>query len=486
MGLLSVFANFRIDSEERLLRMQDSFCSFYNEDVGKWVVNIRGPLKEEAGEFLSNRLGKKLELFELESKKGWFHDSRKMLNKINSDYVFFWIEDHLNINPKINIIKKITLEMKDNNVDSLWYTFFPYMKYYIDVKKKEEKYISWFDLDENSLQKIHKLKPDIYLISCASILNQNLFKKIIKFNDKRLAFKWPKETPFNFEKSYKDIHWLPFRCGILHHELFVAIDDDTPEPGSSLISRGLYPERKSRVEVGMQGNVRTLWPNKNLSVKANEYIKNVLKILLIKFSFMKALKPIYFHLKYIKTKLMIPLYLNKDKKVFLELGSGNKKGKNGWLTIDCRDKCDLFWDLNKGIPFPNESISKIYSSHFFEHLSYKEAQKLLDESLRVLIPGGKFLISVPNAKIYIDAYVKSNLDKEKFIVWNDAFNNTTKIDYINYIAYMDGVHKYMFDEENLLHILKAKGFNDVKLRVFDSQIDLKSRDYESIYAQGIK
>ena len=102
MGLLSVFANFRIDSKERLLRMRDSFDSFCDEDVDKWVVNIRGPLKEEAGEFLRNRLGEKLELFELESKKGWFHDSRKMLNKINSDYVFFWIEDHLNINPQIN------------------------------------------------------------------------------------------------------------------------------------------------------------------------------------------------------------------------------------------------------------------------------------------------------------------------------------------------------------------------------------------------
>tara|TARA_B100001013_G_C24445697_1_gene377502 strand:+ start:28 stop:633 length:606 start_codon:yes stop_codon:yes gene_type:complete len=201
---------------------------------------------------------------------------------------------------------------------------------------------------------------------------------------------------------------------------------------------------------------------------------------------MKALKPIYLQLKYLKTKLMIPLYLNKEKKIFIELGSGNKKGENGWLTIDCRDKCDLFWDLNNGIPFPKESISKIYSSHFFEHLNYREAQKLLDESLRVLIPGGKFLISVPNAKIYIEAYVKSSLDKEKFIVWNDAFNNTTKIDYINYIAYMDGVHKYMFDEENLLHILKTKGFKDVKLRQFDPQIDIKSRDYESIYAQGIK
>ena len=271
MGLLSVFANFRIDSEERLLRMQDSFWSFYEEDIDKWVINIRGDYKKEAGVFLKKKLANKLILFELESKKGWFKDSRKMLKYIESDYIFFWIEDHLKINKEKGMVINVVKEMKENNVDSVWYTFFPYMKYYIDVKKKEEKYISWFDMDENSLQKIHKLKPDSYLISCASILHQNLFKKIIKSNDKKLAVKWPKETPFNFEKSYKDIHWLPFRCGILHHELFAAIDDDTPDPGSSLISRGLYPERKSRAEVGMQGNVKTLGPK--IKVPAKIYIK---------------------------------------------------------------------------------------------------------------------------------------------------------------------------------------------------------------------
>ena len=111
---------------------------------------------------------------------------------------------------------------------------------------------------------------------------------------------------------------------------------------------------------------------------------------------------------------------------------------------------------------------------------------MLDECLRVLIAGGQFLISVPNAKIYIDAYVKLKLDEEIFITWEDAYNHTTSLDYINYIAYMDGVHKYMFDEENLLHILKSKGFHKVKLREFNSEIDMKSRDYESIYAQGIK
>ena len=95
MRLLSVFANFRIDSEERLLRMQDSFWSFYEEDIDQWVINIRGDYKKEAGDFLKENLGNELILFELESKMGWFNDSRKMLNAIDTDYVFFWIEDQM-------------------------------------------------------------------------------------------------------------------------------------------------------------------------------------------------------------------------------------------------------------------------------------------------------------------------------------------------------------------------------------------------------
>ena len=485
MELLSIFANFKIDSKERLLRMRDSFDSFCDEDVGKWVVNIRGPLKEEAGEFLRNRLGEKLELFELESKKGWFYDSRKMLKYIDSDYILFWVEDHLNINPKINIIKKITQEMKENNVDSLWYTFFPYMKNYINVKKKREEYISWFDLNENSLVKIHNLKPDLFLISCASILKQSLFKKIIQSNDRRVAVKWPKETPFNFEKSSKDIHWLPFRCGILNNELFVSIDDDTPEPGYSLISRGLYPERLSRSEVGMQGNVKTLGNNKRIFTKKR--IKNIIQMLLIKFPYLREkIRKIYFHYKHLETRYKVKNYLNKNKKILIELGSGNKKGENGWITIDYRDKCDLFWNLKKGVPFPNESVDMIYSSHLLEHLSYKEGQRLLAECLRVLVPNGVFSICVPNAKIYIEAYFSDNLDEKRFITERNAFNNTTAIDYINYMAYMDGEHKYMFDKENLIYILKAIGFRNVELREFNPKIDLEKRDHESIYAQGKK
>ena len=60
------------------------------------------------------------------------------------------------------------------------------------------------------------------------------------------------------------------------------------------------------------------------------------------------------------------------------------------------------------------------------------------------------------------------------------------LDQINYIAYMDGHHKYLFDEENLINTLLTAGFKFAQLRNFDSNLDSKGRDYESIYALAKK
>jgi predicted SAM-dependent methyltransferase len=178
--------------------------------------------------------------------------------------------------------------------------------------------------------------------------------------------------------------------------------------------------------------------------------------------------------------------LHTRKNIFLELGSGNKKGRNGWTTIDMKRNCDLYWDLRWGIPFPDNTVEKIYSSHFFEHLTFKEGQKFLRECMRVLAPGATFSICVPNARLYIEKYMDPNLHPELNFAYSPAHNNTTAIDWINYTAYMDGHHKYMFDEENLITILHNAGLDNPRLREFDESIDMMERDYESIYAVGEK
>jgi predicted SAM-dependent methyltransferase len=216
---------------------------------------------------------------------------------------------------------------------------------------------------------------------------------------------------------------------------------------------------------------------------AKDRLKSVLPSGLWRFS-----KKMYYSSLYKKTRGKVKEILKENKTVWLEIGAGDVKGKNGWTSMDINKACDLVWDLRNGIPFPDASIQKIYSSHLFEHLYYKDIESLLGECKRVLIPGGLFLICVPNARLYIEAYLNKD---EKF--WASipkphwpAYNKTTSIDYLNYMAYMDDEHKYMFDEENLLFILKKNGFEGVKTRPFDPAIDKKERDFESLYAQATK
>jgi predicted SAM-dependent methyltransferase len=190
----------------------------------------------------------------------------------------------------------------------------------------------------------------------------------------------------------------------------------------------------------------------------------------------------------IKTKIDINRVLGKNGEIKLEIGAGVKKGKNGWITLDIGYWADLIWDLRNGVPFPDGSVNKIYSSHLFEHLSYHEINGLLNECKRVLKKDGVFSICVPNARLYIDAYSTKNESfwKSQPSYYAPAYNATTRIDIVNYIAYMAGEHKYMFDEENLLHILSSAGFKNVRLRDLDPEIDDAARQYESIYAEGIK
>jgi len=195
------------------------------------------------------------------------------------------------------------------------------------------------------------------------------------------------------------------------------------------------------------------------------------------------IKKIIFFALQIISKFMGRRFL-KRKEIFLNVGAGNIKGVDNWITIDRQLKCDIIWDLRKGIPFPTNSVSKIYSHHFLEHLTYKECQKFLDECLRVLKIGGEFSVSVPNIRVHINAYLNSDMDK-KWFGYKPAYNNTTRIDHLNYAFYMDGHHKYMFDEENLIYILNTK-FNNAQIREFDPDIDNEEVRFASIYARATK
>ena len=188
-----------------------------------------------------------------------------------------------------------------------------------------------------------------------------------------------------------------------------------------------------------------------------------------------------------KNRRKIGELLSSDIPIKLEFGAGENRGICGWTYVDVNDNCDLTLDLKQSLPFPDNSVAMIYSSHLLEHFNYKNLLSFLKECLRILKPGGIFSAAVPNAKIYLDAYqTPEGFDPGIFCRHEPAFNYNSKIDYVNYMAYMDGHHKYMFDEENVLIILKKCGFINVRLREFDEMTDLEVRRFQTIYVNGKK
>ena len=179
--------------------------------------------------------------------------------------------------------------------------------------------------------------------------------------------------------------------------------------------------------------------------------------------------------------------VRKLEQVQLNIGSGSDDHKPGWITLDLYGAY-INYDLRKKFLLQNSSVQKIYSSHFFEHLPYSDIRKVLKECYRVLKKGGKIYIVVPNAKLYISAYInKTNyFDGKENEIYTHGFTDTGSfIDQVNYIAYLGGQHMYLYDDENLVNILRLTGFN-AKLREFDPELDLRVREHDSVFAVGVK
>lgn len=88
----------------------------------------------------------------------------------------------------------------------------------------------------------------------------------------------------------------------------------------------------------------------------------------------------------------------KRKLLKLDLGCGNNP-KNGYIGIDNFYKSknvikkDVLLYLKR---LPDNSVSEIYSRHFFEHLNYEYIKKMLLQIDRVLTNGGSINITVPH------------------------------------------------------------------------------------------
>lgn len=252
-----IFANFKIDSSERLQRMKDSFDSFKSSSISELVINVRGEFKDEAILFLNTQFSGRKSLTKFESSQGWFYDSRNMFQNIQCETIFFWIEDHI-CQKSPEVINSLVTEIEKSGIDYVEYSWHSnrILNNLIEFHgAQESEQILYFDLNSKSNEfknecYYREIARYPYLISCAAYFSKSFFSKVL-FKNHPLIPRWTIFAPFDFEKRWDDLSFLPFKIGYLKEELFAAIDDDNMFKGSSLISRGLYPERITRNQISL-------------------------------------------------------------------------------------------------------------------------------------------------------------------------------------------------------------------------------------------
>jgi SAM-dependent methyltransferase len=97
----------------------------------------------------------------------------------------------------------------------------------------------------------------------------------------------------------------------------------------------------------------------------------------------------------------------------------------GYITVDTRETADHVYDLNDGIPLPDNSVGVLNASHILEHLHDKT--KIMGEIHRVLAHGGWAFIEIPSTD------------------GRGAFQDPTHVSYWNENSFLYYTDKYLGD-----------------------------------------
>ncbi len=163
--------------------------------------------------------------------------------------------------------------------------------------------------------------------------------------------------------------------------------------------------------------------------------------------------------------------------VKLNLGCGGNWRVDGWFGLDQnstapvwqsgREPTFLEVDLRRGLPFPDNSVDVIFSSHTLEHFTYAEAVVLLFEIHRVLRVGAPLCLVVPDMDRYLAAYSSRDsafLNTPEIIGGQpkDNLADNLLMNFYSDPSFNNTCHKYAYNLENLSATLGMVGFSAIE------------------------
>lgn len=155
----------------------------------------------------------------------------------------------------------------------------------------------------------------------------------------------------------------------------------------------------------------------------------------------------------------------------LHLGSG-KVVIPGWFNIDFDEDFPEVHhlDLRQPLPFPDSSVSLIFSEHLIEHLPKADGLNLLKECYRVLKPGGKLRFGWPDFTKHLGAYLHKDRTYRKGMRKHMGPNLSGSWDEFFSDLLYSWDHRYMYTPKLLTRYFKEAGFKRIKQNEFDESV----------------
>jgi hypothetical protein len=210
----------------------------------------------------------------------------------------------------------------------------------------------------------------------------------------------------------------------------------------------------------------------------------------------------------------------KNKKMNVQYGCG-KCAPLSWINFDISptlrlEKLPIFgalfirkdWgaypknvkvgDIVKGLPSIHKgTVQNIYCSHVLEHLCFKDMQKALVNTYKMLKPGGVFRMVVPDMELIVQEYIEDKANCKR-----DACHHLIKKTLMgvekNPVSFIEKVtsklgnskHFWNYDYDSLAYELEKVGFTKIRRASFSDALDEAFKGVEDngrwVFSLGIE
>lgn len=153
-----------------------------------------------------------------------------------------------------------------------------------------------------------------------------------------------------------------------------------------------------------------------------------------------------------------------------------------------------FADATSVLPFNDDTVDYIYTSHMIEHLSRSGVESFLKDTLRVLKSGGIIRISVPDLQLAINTYtISKDADAfmENILVEAPPISSLKQKFRLLAVGYRH--HQWMYDGNSLIKLLKKIGYKNAEVcqpghtNMSDpGGLNLYERSDQSVYVEATK